>query len=168
MFNYVLRYGAPAGAIVIVTTITGLVIGSGFPEAVGYAVMLLALTLVFVGVRRYRENETGGTITFWRAFGLGALIALVAGIVYVVFWEIYLAFTGYTFFDDYLAETLASMEARGASEAQMAAQRETMDQFRGVHSNPVLRPLVTLSEILPLGLLVALVSAGILRRPAGG
>lgn len=164
MFGYAVRYGIPAGAITILAIILGLAFDISGSEAFGYVAMLLALSLVFVGIRQYRQNELDGMISWARGFGLGAMISLVAGLIYVVIWEIYLARTGYTFFDTYVAETLAALETSGATSDEIAKQRDHMESLRGVYASPTLRPLVTLTEILPVGLLVAAVSAGILRR----
>ena len=55
---------------------------------VGYANMVLSFMLVFFGIRSYRENVGGGTITFGRAFAVGILIALISSVCYVIAWEI--------------------------------------------------------------------------------
>jgi len=55
---------------------------------VGYAAMLLAFSLVYVGVKSYRDRENGGVICFGKAFQVGLLISLVASTIYVITWMI--------------------------------------------------------------------------------
>ena len=82
--RYALVYGAIAGAIVVAVIVAGLTLdlpNHFHSEWFGYLVMLVALSLIFVGVKRYRDVECGGVIRFGRAFGLGLGIAAVAGVV---------------------------------------------------------------------------------------
>lgn len=167
--RYSLVYGGLAGAIVIAVTlvvffsgVTGIAHGS---MLFGYLVMLVALSLIFVGVKRYRDVECGGVIRFGRAFGLGVGMALVASVIYVIGWEIYLAATGWDFMADYQAQILRDMEARGSGGQEIEAARETMAVWGERYRSPLWRVPITLSEIFPVGLLVALVSAAILRNP---
>ena len=66
--KYALTYGLLSGFVIIVTMIAGIALsGSGSffsSEWFGYLVMLVALTFIFVGVKRYRDVERGGVIKF--------------------------------------------------------------------------------------------------------
>ena len=166
--RYVLIYGAIAGAIAI-AAITGSIAVESLNHLqslwFGYLVMLVALTLMFVGVKRYRDIECGGVIGFAQAFLLGLGTAVVAGVVYVIGWEAYLATTDGNFMADYAAATLADMRASGASAAELAATEAEMADAIAMYDSPPLRFLITFSEIFPVGLLVALISAAVLRNP---
>lgn len=133
-------------------------------EIVGYTVMVLAFVLVFFGIRSYRENAGGGAITFGKAFQVGILVTLTACTVYVATWEIvYFNFLP-DFADKYAALTLQKMHARGATEAAIAKTTEEMAKFKVWYKNPLLNAGMTYLEVLPVGLLVTLVSAAILRK----
>ena len=168
MTRYALIYGGISGAIVIFILTLGLVfeLPDHFQsELFGYLVMLIALSLIFVGVKRYRDIECGGVIRFGRAFLVGAAIAVVAGLIYVVGWEAYLAFSDRDFMAEYTAAILERMRADGAGAAALAAKAEEMRQLAEMYRSPLFRIPITLIEILPVGLLVALVSAALLRNP---
>ena len=131
----------------------------------GFSVMLVAMSFIFVGVKRYRDVESGGVIHFWRALGLGLSIALIAALAYVLMWELYLALTDYRFMDDYIAKLVADARASGKSASEIATLSAELEPYREMYANPLLRLPMTFSEIAPVGLLVAIVSAALLRNP---
>ena len=167
--KYALIYGTLAGLVIISVMLTGLLVadrGSFFASMwFGFLVMLVAMTFMFVGVKRYRDVEHGGVIRFKAAFLLGLAIAAVAALAYVIVWEIYLAATGYRFMDEYLAGIAADLRAAGRTEAQVAAEMAEHEWVRANYPNPLIRVPLTFTEIFPIGLLVALVSAALLRNP---
>jgi hypothetical protein len=169
--RYVLIYGVIAGALAISLITASIAIKSLShlqSEWFGYLVMLATLSLIFVAVKRYRDVECGGVIRFGRAFLLGLGVAVVAGLVYVIGWELYLAASGgepSEVLTSYLNAMLADMRAAGASEAAIAARRVEMEPYVQAYRNPLSRMLITFSEIFPVGLLVALVAALVLRNP---
>ena len=166
--KYALIYGGIAGAIVV--GIISATIAMDLPSHatsmwVGYLVMLAALSLIFVGVKRYRDLERGGVIRFGRAFGVGLGIAAVAALVYVIGWEIYLAASGGDFMGEYSAGIIEGLRAEGATQAMLDAKAAEMRDLTESYRNPLFRMPLTFVEIFPVGLLVALVSAGLLRNP---
>ncbi|MBC7987812.1 MAG: DUF4199 domain-containing protein [Sphingomonadaceae bacterium] len=167
--RYALIYGSLSGLAVLGAILAGLTLSGrdGFftSEWFGYLVMLVALSLIFVGIKRYRDVEQGGVIRFLPAFGLGLGIAAVAGLAYVIAWEVYLAATDYAFMDQYIASIAEARRAEGASEAAIAAEVASWEGMRQNYANPLFRIPITFAEIFPVGLIVALVSAALLRNP---
>ena len=168
--KYALVYGLLSGFVVSAVIVAGLAVG-GHDSGVfgtlwfGYLVMLVALTFIFVGVKRYRDVERGGVIRFLPAFGMGLAIAICAGIAYACVWEVYLASTGYRFMDEYIAAMLRHRQAEGASAAELARMSAEMAPMRESYANPLFRFPMTFLEIFPVGLVVALISAALLRKP---
>lgn len=167
--KYALTYGLLSGLVIIATMMTGILLSdreSFFSsEWFGYLVMLVALTFIFVGVKRYRDVERGGIIRFGPAFGMGLAIAAVAGLAYVVVWEAYLAASDYAFMDEYVAEALRARQAEGLTGAALAREAAELETLRSQYGDPLFRIPMTFLEIFPVGLLVALVSALLLRNP---
>ncbi len=166
--RYALVYGGLAGGIIIAVICLGIALdlpGHMTSPLFGYTVMLVALSLIFVAVKRYRDVEGGGVIRFGRAFMLGLGVALVASLIYIIGWEIYLAAAGADFIADMSAAMLRQMESSGASAADIARFRADMDWMAARYPDPLFRIPVTFAEIFPVGLVVALVSAAILRNP---
>ncbi|MFL9842737.1 DUF4199 domain-containing protein [Sphingomonas sp. ST-64] len=171
MQRIILTYGLIAGIIVgIPLFVMGTLMAENPPSgavgmAIGYLIMLVAFIAIFAGVKQHRDHHRGGVVRFLPAFGLGVAIALIASLVYVLAWEAVLAVNGDDFIGRMAAQLIAEERASGASAAEIAALSEQMAQMREYYANPLLRLLITLSEILPIGLLVALISALLLRNP---
>lgn len=169
MKKIILVYGPIAGAIAIGTVVSGYALSGGeglFSSAwFGYLVMLVALSLIFVGIKRYRDTERDGVITFGQALLMGVAIAAVAGVVYVAVWEVYLASTDYAFIDSYTAGIIEAKQAEGVTGAALDAEIAKMEKMKTQYANPLFRLPVTFTEIFPLGFVIALISAAILRKP---
>lgn len=168
MARYTLIYGAISGAIAAVVLTVSIAAGTSNHTTslwFGYLVMLVALSLIFVGVKRYRDVECGGVIRFGRAFAIGLAIAVVAGLVYALIWESYLQLSGYDFMADYTRSLLDGMRAEGASAASIDAKAADMQAMAESYKNPLFRIPMTFIEIFPVGLLIALISAALLRNP---
>jgi hypothetical protein len=148
-----------------VTTIFADRIGFDRAVIVGYTSMLIAFLLVFFGIKSYRDNIGNGEISFGRAFTVGILITLVTCVFYVVSWEILY----YTFLHDFPEKygnyLIEKARASGATPEQIAQQLKEVQDMKALLDNPVLAPLVIfISEPLPVGLVMTLISAAILRK----
>jgi hypothetical protein len=168
MTRIVLIFGIAAGLIVAVP-MDLMVANSEHGSAAqsyfaGYLVMVLALSLIFFGVKRLRDRELGGVIRFVPALLAGIGISAVAGVIYVIGWEITLAVTDFAFIDSYSTAAVEAARARGASAADIAAVIAQMDEFRRQYANPFFRLPMTFIEIFPVGLLISLISAALLRN----
>ncbi|WP_373489100.1 DUF4199 domain-containing protein [Blastomonas sp.] len=167
MTRMIFGYGTAAGGLVVAGIIIGLALGTDGGSGglmIGYLIMLVAFSLIFVAVKRYRDVEQGGVIRFSTAFGLGMGIAGVASAVYVIGWEGYLWSSNYTFIDDYAQATLAAKTSEGASASEIAALTQSLNDMRSLYDQPLLRMGVTFLEILPVGLVVSLIAAALLRN----
>jgi hypothetical protein len=169
MIRLIIIFGSIAGIILAGSFLAGYLLGADIDDHnvfVGYTIMLVALSFVFLGVKRARDTLYGGVITFGRALGVGLGIAAVAALFYVMGWEAYMAATGFTFMDAYIDSMIAAEQASGTSAADIAAMRAEMNEFAASYRNPMFRMAITFAEIAPVGLVVALASAALLRRPS--
>jgi len=170
MTRTVLTYGLISGAILVVLMAITLplcmngTLSFEYSEVLGYTEMILAFLLVFFGIRSYRENAGGGTITFGKAFKVGLFITLITCAVYVISWEIiYYGFIP-DFADKYAVHMIDRMEKKGEPVAAIAEAKKKMDEFKVAYRNPFFNVGMTFMEVFPVGFLVTLISAGILRR----
>jgi len=138
-------------------------IGPDRGMVIGYTTMVLSFMLVFFGIRSYRENFGGGTISFGRAFAVGILIVLVSSALYVISWEIlYFGVPGFA--DKFNAMLIAQAQKKGGSPEQIQVAVQQMKDFLAMYQNPFKNAALTFIEPSPIGVIVTLVSALILRR----
>ena len=131
---------------------------------VGYTIMVLSFLIVFVGVKHYRDVECGGKIGFGRAFAAGVLMMLISCGCYVAMWEMLVATVEKNFAHDYAASMSRRAEKSGLQGVALEARMAEIRKFEVTYSNPVYRMGMTLLEPLPVGIVMALVTAGVLRR----
>lgn len=171
MQRIILTYGVIAGFVVAIPLfLMGTLMADNPPigwagMAIGYLIMLIAFTAIFVAVKRHRDETCGGVIRFLPALGMGVAIALIASLFYVIAWEAVLATNGGDFIAQMSARMLEEQRAAGATPGELAALQAQMTQMQDLYANPLFRVLITLTEVLPIGLLVALVAALLLRNP---
>ena len=169
MKNTVIKYGLISGALISLMMILTIPfhdrIGFGTAGlAVGYTTMVLAFLLIYFGVRSYRDTVGAGTVRFGRALAIGVLIAVISSACYVATWEVvYFKFMP-DFMDKYSAHVLEQARASGASEQQIASRKAEMDELSVKYQNPLYNAALTFMEPLPVGLLVALISATVISR----
>jgi hypothetical protein len=170
MKKTVLTFGLIAGLMISVLMGGSLLIankiGSGHSMALGYTMMVASFLLVYFGIRSYRDNTLGGEISFGRAFACGILITLITTVCYVVMWEIvYFIFMPH-FMDSYWAAQIHKVQSAGLDPATTAARVAALQHSQQLYQNPLVNMAYTFIEPLPVGLLITLISAAVLRRKA--
>lgn len=169
MKKTVLTFGLISGAVSSVMMLATLPfidrIGFDHGEIFGYTAIVLSFLLVFFGVRSYRETS-GGTMTFGRGFLVGLLITLISCAFYVVTWEIIYFKLAPGFAEKFSAYTIEHVKASGASQQAIDASVRQMDDLKRMLANPWMNAAITFTEPFPIGLLVTLISAAVLRRKA--
>ena len=168
MKRVVLTFGLIAGAILSVVMMLTMPfidrIGHDKGAIIGYTTMVLAFLMIYFGIRAYRDNVAGGTISFFRGLGVGLLITVIASLCYVATWEvIYFKFMP-DFGEKYAAYAVEQKRKSGASPAEVDAKAKEMAAFVESYKNPLVNVAYTFVEPLPVGLLLTLISAAILRR----
>ena len=169
MIRLIALYGSLAGLVVAIPMVWGMLVMT--PETVpqneavyGYLTMIVALTAVFLGVKHYRDKVLGGTIRFGTALLVGLGISAVASLFYVVGWEISLAATGFDFADSYSKALVEAARAKGASPAELQKAIADGEAFAKTYANPLYRVPITFIEMFPVGVLISLISAAVLRN----
>lgn len=168
MKKIVLTFGLISGLIVstlmVLTVPFADEIGFDRAEVIGYTSIVAASLLIFFGIRSYRDNVGSGRVSFGRAFRVGALIALISSVCYTATWEVVYYNFMPDFLEKYQAHHLEKAVARGATRAEIGAIMTKNERDAELYRNPIINVGVTMLESLPIGLVVALISAGVLRR----
>jgi Protein of unknown function (DUF4199) len=170
MKKIVLIYGLIAGAIVgSMLLITMPLYESGTlhfenGQWLGYTTMVIALSMVFFGIKSFRDNHSGGSITFWNGLKVGLLITLIASLIYALSWEVSYNTMKGDFIKMMGEKQIEKMKKEGATEASIEEAKKQTDDFAVKYRNRVFRFTLTLLEIEPVGIVISLLSAGLLRR----
>ena len=170
MKRTIVRFGLISGAVssllMVATVPFADRIGFDKGAIVGYTSLVLSFLLVFLGIRSYRDNVGNGQITFVRAFAVGISITLISCVCYVVTWEVlyYNFLPG--FMDKYAAYVTAKAQASGASAQAVQTQLQQLQKYKELYQNPFFNALLTFIEPFPVGLVITLISAAILRKKA--
>jgi hypothetical protein len=171
MKKTVLTFGLIAGIIMsILMDVSVLLadkIGSGHNSLIlGYTILVASFLLIYFGIRSYRDNTLAGQISFGRAFACGILIALITTVCYVATWEVlYFNFMPH-FMDSYFAAQIHKVQSSGLDPATTAAQVAAIQHSQQLYQNPLVNMAYTFMEPFPVGLVITLISAAILRRKA--
>lgn len=169
MKSFVIKFGFISGGISVALMFLTFVLLRGpwlFENGlfVGYAGMVLSFAVIYIGVRSYREKVGKGSLSFGKALQAGLLMALISCCCYALAWVCINHFLYPNFADDYLQHEMNSLRQSGATEAALQEKLKTMEEYKSMTANPFVNALLTFTEPLPVGFIVALLSAAILRK----
>jgi hypothetical protein len=171
MKKNVLVFGSIAGVIVSTFMFFSMLYCSKHPDfeggssmVVGYASMLVAFSFIFVAIKNYRDKYNNGLVTFGKALKIGISVAVIASTFYVITWALEYNFLLPDFMEHYSQHMVDELVKSGATQQQINEQTAEMAGYSDMYKNPLLFALFTYMEILPVGLIVSLISALILKR----
>jgi len=167
MRKTVFTFGIIAGIIVsamLFITMTEDFVGMKHGELIGFATMIIAFTTIFFAIRAYRDKYNGGEIKFGKAFLIGLYITLIASTLYVASWMLISGTYGKNYMDQYYENAIEEIRESDMSQEEIDLQIRSMQQFQEMYKNPFVKIGVTYMEILPVGLVISLISAGLLRK----
>jgi hypothetical protein len=168
MKKIVVTFGLLSGVVSAVLMLANMsfVDTTGFDRALylGYTVIVISFLFVYFGIRSYRDNVLGGRITFGKAFQAGILITLISCLCYVGTWLVTYRQFFPDFGDKYVAYLIEDKRASGASQAEIDALVKQGEEMKRMLDNPFMNAAVTFTEPFPVGLLITLISAAVLRK----
>lgn len=160
MSKTALIYGPIAGCIIIFGIIASIEFNVPY-QWLGYLIMLIAFSAIYVAIQRFRDEQQGGVISFAKGFQVGLGVTVIASLIYVFGWELYLLLTDYAFVTDYTESVLEAERSSGMGAQEMAALEADMEALREQYSNILFRIALSSVEIFPVGILVSLISAAL-------
>lgn len=176
MKKLALIYGSLAGIVCIGMFFVNNPPSQGFDpdnlkngELIGYTTMLISLSTIFLATKQYRDKELGGTIKFGKALLLGLSITAVAGLFYVVGWEVYQSMTPANFMEQYMEYEKGQMLESGKTQEEVDAYFQSQAGMMELYQNNTpFRMGITFLEIFPVGLLISLINGlvfGVILKP---
>jgi hypothetical protein len=169
MKKTVITFGLISGVIIVTLMFAtmplhDIMIEKGTGELVGYTTMVISLSMIFFGIKSYRDRTLNGVISFGKALQVGLLITLIASLSYAAGWEVYLKVVSPNFMEEFASIRISRAQSEGMPAAELKALREQMDMFTEMYKNPAIRFGMTLMEIVPVGLLISLLASALLRK----
>jgi len=167
MKRTVFTFGSIAGIIVsamLFITMTDGLKGNEYGELIGYSTMIIAFVTIFFAVRTYRDKYNHGLIKFAKAFLIGLYITLIASTMYVASWMVISNTYARNYMDQYYDNAIEEIRKSDLPQIEIDQQVQSMEQFRQMYKNPFVKIAVTYMEILPVGLLISLIIAALLRK----
>jgi len=162
-------YGGPAGFLIISVMVSGFLIfgleSSAGSQLFGFLLMFFILSLIFFGIKRFRDFDQGGIIKFSQGLRLGLAMSLFAGLAYVIIWEIYLMMTDHSFIQQYTDQLIEQQKSKGISGEALNEFIGKMKDMKENYAKPGYRIPLTFAEIFPMGFIVTLISALFLHQP---
>jgi hypothetical protein len=131
---------------------------------VGYASMVIAFSFIYVGIRNFRDKYNQGVVSFGKAFRIGLGITLIGSTFYVITWLIDYYFFIPDFMDKYAAHLISEARASGLSQAALDKRIAEINHLGDLYKNPLFVVLFTYLEVAPVGVLISLFTAFIIRR----
>jgi len=164
-----ITYGIISGIIVSLWLVVSAMVGKNdfmikYGMIVGFTSMIIAFAFIFVAISKYRDNYLDGQISFAQALKIGMLLTLVASTIYVITWMIEFHFFIPDFMDKMTSAQIQNWKAEGMPEAELQENILDIEKWKALYKSPVMVALLTYTEILPLGFVISLLAAFILRK----
>lgn len=169
MKTSVIKFGVISGVIFTAMVILMVILegGTGNFEAgqgLNYLFMVAGYSMVFFGIREYRDKKLNGIISFNAAFRTGLLIVIIAALLYTITWVVYQHYVDKEFTDRYTEFVIDKIKSGNKSQEQIEAEIETFTKNMKEYNSPFTRGIYTFLEIFPLGLLISVLCALLMRK----
>ncbi len=167
MHKSALRYGLIASGIMITFIVVLYYLFSpqtllDLGELFGYAIMVLSMSMVFMGIKRYRDNELNGSISFGQAFGMGVYIAFIGSFIYGIFEGIFYEVSDFK--EIYTNFYMDKINNSGQTQEVIQQQIAEFNQNMAMWDNSFSMGIIMFLTVFILGTIIALISAAILRK----
>ena len=129
----------------------------------GLICILLAAALVFLAILSYRK-QLGGAISFREAFVSGLYVSLISALLYASVWEVYYNTRGQKFVEVYTTMQVRQMEKDKKPVTEIEKRKQEMKKWGDDYRKFPVRFITTVGEVLPVGIVVSLIAAAILKR----
>ena len=168
MKQTILRYGIYSSLVLVAVGMINLLIlaksaSYGVQEAVGYLAILLSMIFIFLGIRHYRDQVNGGSLSFAEGLKIGVLILLIPSVFFGLFDVLYTEVINPTWKEDYYKNYLEQMKSTVPA-AQFEAERQKMETQKELFANPMMHFLLMSLTVFVIGFIVTIISSLALKR----
>src|SRR5690606_29605902 len=126
-------------------------------EILGYGTMVIAMSMIFIGIKKYRDTQLNEYITIGQAFGMGLYVAFIGSLLYGIFEDIFYATNEFS--DVYLEFYTDKIRNSGQSPKLIQQQLNEMQQQFAMWDCPFMMGLLMFLTVFIIGVIISLVSA---------
>lgn len=123
---------------------------------------VITIAILHLGIKAVREESPGKYMSYGKGVGTGVLISLYSGLMSSVYTFIHFKFVNTEFVDYNMELIRAKWEQAGLGAAQMEKAEGITRMFMGPVSMAIMTPIMAVI----FGLIISLILAAILKRPA--
>ena len=155
-----LNYGAIMGLVFLVINFCSYLLELGNNKAFSYGTMALLAVAISYGIKKYRDEQCSGFLSYGGALGYGVLITLFSAIIASFGSYVYLSFIDDSFIQQALEQTEIGMIEQG--------QTEEVIEMAMSWTKKIMSPIgIFITGILAttlMGFIVSLIAAAFLKN----
>lgn len=169
MLKQTILYGLIGGVLIAILMVLGMFLMTNSisyetAEVLGYVSMLIGFSTVYFGIKKRRDDQLNGVITFKKAFLTGLGITAIVTVIYIITWVSYVVIDGGEFMDEFINNALDSIRNSGKPQNEIDQELASAEANMELFKSPWFQIIMAFIEIAPVGLLVSIVSAAILQK----
>jgi hypothetical protein len=155
-----INYGAMLGLVLVIFTILSWMFDATTNKNIKYVEYLLVIAGIIIATRTFRDQEQGGSITYGRAFLVGMLTTIFAGVITSVF-----TYLLYSVIDPGLIDkTYAMMEEAYYNAGMSDAQIDQIMNVARRFANPLMLSATAFMGYSLMGVIFSLVTSIFLKK----
>jgi hypothetical protein len=169
MKKVVLRYGgyAALGELVTFVAVWALLtlvqIDIKVQGTISWFVIISPLVFVYFGIKYYRDNLNGGSVTFLKALQIGLLMILIPAVAYAIIETVYVLYINPDFYANIARHEMEEFR-KTLSASDFAAKMKEVNQQLEMDKNPAYNFSIMVLIIYALGTVVVVLSSLLLFR----
>lgn len=135
----------------------------GTQEVIGYLSIVLSLLFIFPAIKKYRDQSDEGHLSFGKAFLIGLMVSVFAGIGFALIDYLFTAYINPDFLSEYMTHQLAEMEKALPAEEFQKQKVELEQQMQDYGSSGFMAFIMFITVVL-IGIIISLIGALALHR----
>ena len=165
-----MRYSLIIGVILSMYSILGIMFMTpesdlSTMELIGNTVMFLTIGFVmFFGIRKSRDTEGGGKISYGNVLIKGILATLLGSVFYALSFTIHSHFSDVNYTEIIMEMTIKEMQEEGLNDEEISLIIDQFEAFKPYYEMPVVKFFITILEPFIPGLIASLILGFILKR----
>jgi hypothetical protein len=162
--NDILRHSATYGAIIgfalVIYAVLLYILDLSLSKSLGYISYIIIIVGLYLGIKKFRENEPSGAIKYTKALGVGVLICVFTGFIGSVF-----TYLQFRFIDpDMITKILEMSEEKLLEKGLSEDIIEMQSQFMAKLMTPGFMALASFISYIFMGTIFSLIIAAILKK----